>query len=140
MYLLDTNVLSEFRKLLTGKADHVFAEWFSEVPSERLYVSVITLFEIENGILRLERRDAEQASVLRHWFVQARAQLQGRIIDIDQGISLRCAALHVPDPRSIRNSFIGATAIVRNLKLLTRNTRDFQGMGVEIINPWEPLR
>lgn len=137
MYLLDTNVLSEFRKLLTGKADHVFAEWFSEVPSERLYVSVITLFEIENGILRLERRDAEQASVLRHWFVQARAQLQGRIIDIDQGIALRCAALHVPDPRSMRDSFIGATAMVHGLTLLTRNVRDFQAMDIEIVNPWD---
>ncbi|UWU12899.1 PIN domain-containing protein [Rhizobium sullae] len=104
MYLIDTNVLSEFRKLLTGKADSVFAEWFSTVSSERLYVSVVALFEIGNGILRLERRDAHQASILRNWFVQARTQMQGRIIDIDQGIALRCAALHVPARRGMRLS------------------------------------
>lgn len=140
MYLLDTNVLSEFRKLFTGRADRTFSQWFEGVSVEQLRVSVMTLFEIEMGILRLQRHDSKQASALRDWFEQAKAQMQGRIIDIDQPIALRCAALHVPDPRSQRDSFIGATALVNGLTLLTRNTRDFQNMGVEIINPWEPLR
>ena len=136
MYLIDTNVLSEFRKLLTGRADKSFTRWFEVVPSEQLYVSVMTLFEIENGILRLQRYDPQQASVLQTWFGQAKAQMQGRILDIDQAIALRCADLHVPDPRALRDSFIGATALERGLTLLTRNVRDFQGMGIEIINPW----
>jgi predicted nucleic acid-binding protein len=138
MYLVDTNVLSEFRKLLTGRADVQFKRWFETILAEQLYVSVMSLFEIENGILRLQRYDAEQAVILRTWFEQAKVELEGRIIDVDMAIALRCAALHVPDPRSQRDSFIGATALVRGLTLLTRNVRDFQGMGVQIINPWEP--
>lgn len=137
MYLIDTNVLSEFRKLFTGRADQSFSRWFDGVAVEQLYVSVMTLFEIEYGILRLQRHDARQALVLSDWFEQAKAQMQGRIIDIDPAIALRCAALHIPDARSQRDSFIGATALVHGLTLLTRNIRDFQGMGIEIINPWE---
>jgi len=138
MYLIDTNVLSEFRKLFTGRADQSFSRWFDGVAVEQLYVSVMTLFEIEYGILRLQRHDARQASVLSDWFEQAKAQMQGRIIDIDPAIALRCAALHIPDPRLQRDSFIGATALVHGLTLLTRNVRDFKGMSIEIINPWEP--
>ncbi|MBB3390265.1 hypothetical protein FHT82_003028 [Rhizobium sp. BK275] len=104
---------------------------------EQLHVSVMTLFEIEYGILRLQRYDARQASVLSDWFEQAKTQMQGRIIDIDRAIALRCAALHIPDPRSRRDSFIGATALIHGLTLLTRNVGDFKGMGVEIIDPWQ---
>lgn len=138
MYLIDTNVLSEFRKLLAGRADVQFTRWFETILAEQLYVSVMSLFEIENGILRLQRYDAEQAATLRTWFEQAKAELDGRIIAVDMEIALRCAALYVPDPRPQRDSFIGATALVRGLTLLTRNVRDFQGMGVQIINPWDP--
>ena len=137
MYLIDTNVLSEFRKLLSGRADASVTRWFEGVAAERLYVSVISLFEIENGILRLQRHDVHQAAVLRSWFEQAKARMRGRIIDIDQPIALHCAALHVPDPRPLRDSFISAAAAVRGLTLVTRNVRDFRGMGVEVINPWE---
>jgi len=137
MYLIDTNVLSEFRKLFAGRADAQFTRWFEAILVEQIYVSVMSLFEIENGILRLQRYDAEQAAILRTWFDQAKVELEGRIIDVDMEIALRCAALHVPDPRPQRDSFIGATALVRGLSIVTRNVRDFQGMGIEIINPWE---
>lgn len=137
MYLIDTNVLSELRKLRNGKADPNFAKWFQAVPVDLLYVSAITIFEIEHGIQLLERRDLVQATILREWFAKAQAQLEGRILPIDQAAALHCAKMVVPDPRPWRDAFIGATAHVHTFTLVSRNIRDFHGIGVEIINPWE---
>jgi predicted nucleic acid-binding protein len=137
MYLLDTNVLSELRKLQNGKADPNFTKWFAAISVDQLYVSVITLFEIENGVLLLERKDAVQAAILRDWFQRAQAQLEGRVLPIDQAAALYCAKITVPNPRPWRDAFIGATAYVHGFILVTRNVRDFQGIAVEIINPWD---
>lgn len=137
MYLLDTNVVSELRKLRNGKADPAFAAWFSGVALDVVHVSAMTLFEIEYGILLLKRRDPVQAAILADWRDKIRDQLQDRIIPIDEAIALDCAALNVPQTRPLRDAFIGATARVRGLVLVTRNAKDFQGMGLDIINPWD---
>jgi predicted nucleic acid-binding protein len=136
MYLLDTNVVSELRKLRNGKADPAFADWFSGIRLDVVYISVMTMFEIEYGVLLLKRRDQTQAAIFEDWRDKIRDQLQNRIILVDELIALECAAINVPDPRPLRDAFIGATARVRSLVLVTRNVKDFVGLEIKIVNPW----
>ena len=136
MYLLDTNVLSEIRK--SGKAHPSFRRWTARVDAAELFLSVISIFEVETGILRLERRDKKQAAILRAW-LQSRVLegFKGRILPVDTDISIHCAALHVPDPLPFRDSFIAATALAYDMTVITRNVRDFAPLGVTVLNPWE---
>ncbi|OAJ33031.1 type II toxin-antitoxin system VapC family toxin [Piscirickettsia salmonis] len=137
MYLLDTNVVSELRKIKSNKVDKAVVEWFSKVSSEMLFISVITLLEIEMGILSKQRKDPDQGAVLKLWFNnQVIPAFANRVLDIDTDVALQCARLHVPDPRSDRDALIAATALVHNLTIVTRNIGDFQPTGVAIINPW----
>lgn len=139
MYLLDTNVVSEFRKAPAGRADANVTSWATGVPPRTLFLSVITLLEIETGILRIARRDEAQANVLRDWMdANILTAFEGRIFDIDQMIARRCAALHIPDPRPERDAMIAATALVHGFTVATRNVGDFAPMGVAVFNPWEP--
>jgi predicted nucleic acid-binding protein len=137
MYLLDTNVISELRKAKTGKADSKVMAWAERVPTPSLFLSVITLLELETGVLLIERRDPSQGAVLRHWFeTQVLPAFAGRILAVDTLVARCCARLHVPDPRSDRDALIAATALVHNLTVVTRNVADFELTGVRIMNPW----
>ena len=137
MYLIDTNVVSELRKDKSGKIDRRVQKWAEGVPVADLYMSVISILEIEKGILSLERRDSKQGAALRSWF-EARVlpSFSGRILPVDTAVAKRCAALHVPAPRADRDALIAATALVHNMRVATRNTQDFAPMGVEYFNPW----
>ncbi len=85
----------------------------------------------------MERRDIIQGAILRRWFEQeVLARLAPRILPVDIAIARRCAALHVPDPRPERDALIAATALVHGLTVVTRNTADFEPMGVKLFNPW----
>ena len=135
MYILDTNVVSELRK--AKKADQNVTKWAQPLPSATLYISVISLLELEIGILLVERRDKEQGAILRAWMNRhVLPTFSGRILAIDTTVAQRCAALHVPNPRSDRDALIAATAIVHGLTIATRNLADFEGMGVDVLNPW----
>lgn len=137
MYLLDTNVVSELRKAKSGRADRKVKEWADSVFVTSLYLSVITILELETGILQIERRDPAEGSVLRIWFNDhVLPAFAGRILPIDVAVALRCAKLHVPDPRADRDSLIAATALVHGMTVVTRNVADFELTGVEIFNPW----
>ncbi len=137
MYLLDTNVISELRKAKTGKADSKVVAWAEHVPMPSLFLSVITLLELETGVLLIERRDPSQGAILRRWFeTQVLPAFSGRILAVDTPVVRRCARLHVPDPRSDRDALIAATALVHNLTVVTRNVADFELTGVRIMNPW----
>ncbi|GAB6192902.1 PIN domain-containing protein [Desulfocastanea catecholica] len=137
MYLLDTNVISELRKAKTGKIDKNVAAWASHVSTATLFVSVITILELELGVCLIERRDNAQGALLRTWFKDhVLTAFSDRILDIDSAVALRCAKLHVPDPRPDRDALIAATALVHGMTVVTRNVADFQIMGVEIINPF----
>ena len=137
MYLLDTNVISELRKVADGKADACVTDWFSRVESTRTYLSVITLMELDIGILRVERRDTAQGQRLRAWFERRVApEFADRTLSIDARVARRCARLHVPDPRAERDALIAATALVHGLIVVTRNLSDFASLGVDLLNPW----
>jgi toxin FitB len=137
MWLLDTNVVSELRKALTGRADPNVVAWAQSVPPASLFLSVITLQELELGALQVERRDAAQGRVLRTWLEdQVFPAFAGRVLVIDTAVALRCAQLHVPDPRSEADALIAATALVHGMTVVTRNIADFAPTGVALLNPW----
>ncbi len=144
MFLLDTNVVSEMRKAQrahTGpaRADARVKAWLESVPASSLYLSVITALELEQGCLLLERRDPAQGKTLREWIDKlVLPTFAGRIFPVDLRIALRCAALHVPNPRSQRDALIAATALVHGMTVVTRNTADFASTGARLLNPWEP--
>jgi len=135
MYILDTNVVSELRK--AKKADQNVTKWAQPLASATLYISVISLLELEIGILLMERRDKQQGAILRAWMDRhVLPTFSGRILAIDTTVAQRCAALHLPNSRSDRDALIAATALVHGLTVATRNVADFEGMGVGVLNPW----
>ncbi|MGY1953232.1 PIN domain-containing protein [Pseudomonas pergaminensis] len=135
MYLLDTNVISELRK---PHADAKVVAWAKSVSALRLYMSAITLKELETGVLRIEQRDPAQGKVLRTWLKRhVIPAFNARILPIDAAVALRCAHLHVPDRANESDSLIAATALVHGLTVVTRNVSDFKSSGVPLINPWD---
>lgn len=137
MYLLDTIVLSELRKVGDGKADPNVIAWLSSVDAANFYLSAISVMELELGILRVERRDAPQGERLRTWMrTRVLPEFSERTLPVDQAIALRCARLHVPDPCPERDAYIAATALVHGMTVVTRNVADFEPTGVHLINPW----
>jgi len=134
-YLVDTNVWSELRN--RGRADANVRGWAQSVREAELYLSVVTVFELERGVLLMERRDARQGARLRAWLEQhVFAPFERQVLPIDARIARRCASFHVPDPKPERDALIAATAIAHGLTVVTRNTADFQPMGVTLLNPW----
>ena len=137
MYLLDTNVVSELRKIRLGKADDHVADWADSVDASDLYLSVISIQELEIGVLLAERRDPSQGAVLRAWLNgHVLPAFTGRILAVDTVVAQRSARLHVPDPRPVRDGLIAATALVHGMVVVTRNVADFEPMGASTLNPW----
>lgn len=137
-FLLDTNVVSELRKS-DRRADPWVRSWAKAQPLHSLYLSVITVLEIEIGVARVERRDSRQGELLRVWLdEQVLGAFKNRILPVDIEVARRAAALHVPDPRPERDALIAATAMAHNLVVVTRNESDFVPLGVEVVNPWDP--
>ncbi|MEF9419441.1 type II toxin-antitoxin system VapC family toxin [Xanthomonas citri pv. viticola] len=138
MYVLDTTVLSELRKVRLGKADANVAAWAERVDAADLFVSVITVMELELGVLSIERKDTTQGAMLRSWLEQhVLPEFSGRTLPIDSAVAQRCARLHVPDKRGERDALIAATALVHGMAVVTRSAADFQTTGVTVVNPWE---
>jgi predicted nucleic acid-binding protein len=138
MYLLDTNVISEFRKASVGKADRQVAAWANSVSTESMFLSAVCILEMEMGALLMERRDPRQGAVLRSWLEDhVLPAFANRILPVDTPVALRCAVLHVPNPRSYRDSLIAATAMVHGMIVVTRNISDFEPTGVALLNPWQ---
>lgn len=136
-YLLDTNVISELRKP-PGRVHAGVAGWANSLPEDSVFISSISVFEIEKGIQLKQRTDPIQAARLRSWFDdQVRVQFASRILPFCEETALVAARMHIPDPKAAADSFIAATAQVHNLIVATRNVSDFANMGVELINPWE---
>ena len=138
MYLLDTNVIAELRKAKSPKIDQKVLAWANSVSAASLFLSVITVLELEKGILLIERRDPTQGAILRSWLdTYVLPAFRDRILPVDTAVAQCCARLHVSTPRPDRDALIAATALVHGLTVVTRNVNDFTPTGVEIVNPWE---
>ena len=138
VFVLDTNVVSELRKARQGKADANVVAWSQSVDAAELFVSAITIMELELGVLAIERKDAAQGALLRAWLERhVLPEFADRTLPVDTAVAQRCARLHVPDKRGERDALIAATALVHGMTLVTRNTADFRPTGVNLLNPWE---
>lgn len=138
MFLLDTNVVSELRKAKSTKANPRVVAWAARQSASSLYLSAISILELDIGILQMERRDKAQGMVLRHWLEsQVLPAFTERILSVDIAVARICATLHVPDRCSDRDALIAATAIAHGMVVVTRNVRDFAPTGVKWANPWE---
>ncbi len=137
MFVLDTNVVSELGKAGSARADKNVMAWAAGVPSGVLFLSAITILELEAGALLIERRDVAQGAIIRTWLdSQVLPTFPGRILPVDVAVAQQCAKLHVPDPRAERDALIAVTALVHGMAVVTRNVGDFEPMGVAVINPW----
>ena len=137
MFVLDTNVISELRKAKSGRADANVVSWAQTVSSSSLFISAITVLELETGILLVERKDPQQGAVLRSWLnTHVLPAFSESTLPVDVAVALRCAGLHVPDPRSDRDALIAATALVHGMTVVTRNVADFSPTGVDVVNPF----
>ena len=137
MFLLDTNVISELRKP-EGRVAPEVVQWVSTQSSTSLYVSMVTLYELEVGVRRLARRDDAGGRRLRRWIDDQFLQAFGdRLLLLDADVARQAAALQVPYPRPERDMYIAATALVHGMTLVTRNVNDFASTGVALLDPWQ---
>ncbi|MDR2013450.1 MAG: type II toxin-antitoxin system VapC family toxin [Rhodanobacter sp.] len=139
MFLLDTNVVSELRKVTSGKAHPAVIAWNQTINPIETFISAIVLHELEIGIRLAEHADVVAGRVLRNWLNDnVLPAFSGRILPLNEAVALKAAQWHVPNPRPINDAYIAATALVRRMVLVTRNMRDFEGMaGLRLISPWE---
>jgi predicted nucleic acid-binding protein len=137
MLLLDTNVVSELRKVRIGKADRNVAKWAETLDTATLFISAITVHELEIGVLLAERRDSSQGAVLRLWLeTLVLPAFEGRILPVDVVVAKRAAKWHIPDPYPINDALIAATAVMHGMTVVTRNIADFKMTSVPLLNPW----
>ncbi len=138
MLALDTNVVFELRKAKAGKAYKQVSAWAAGVPAATMYVSVITILELETGVLLVQRRDAAQGALLWSWLDQhVLPAFAERVLPVDTAVARRYVALHVPARCAEREALIAATALVHGRTVVTRKVADFAGTHVALINPWE---
>jgi hypothetical protein len=133
-YLLDTNIVSELRKT---HPDRSVARWYATLPDNALFLSVLVIGEIHQGIKRLRRRDHDQASALDDWLETLKSTYADRIIPVTTDVAEEWGRLNVPDPLPLVDGLMAATALVHGWTLATRNTKHVERTGVQLVNPFE---
>jgi len=141
MYLLDSNIISELRKAPAGRANPGVVAWAQSIAPESLFISVITLMELEKGIQLKARQDPASGGVLRRWLADhVLPSFRGRVLPVDEAVALENAGYHVPDPRPLADSLIAATAKAHGFCVVTRDVKDFESFrqqhGLRVFNPW----
>ena len=136
MFLLDTNVISELRQGKPKQNAQVVA-WANGQIFDRFFLSAITVLELEKGVQALEHKQPPQGQALRRWLDGVTDVFDGRTIPFSASMAKRCAALHFPNALSERDAMIAATALEHRFTVVTRNLKDFQSTGVQLLNPWE---
>ncbi len=135
MFVLDTKVVSELR--LPAKANAGVVAWAAAQAPGQLFVSAITVLELETGVLLKERKDPAQGATLRAWLNnKVLAFFADQVLPVDLPVTRLCAQLHVPRPRSERDALIAATAMIHGMTVVTRNVQDFRATGVALLDPW----
>jgi predicted nucleic acid-binding protein len=138
MFLIDTNVIWESRKIKSGRAAPEVVAWLKATDPSTTFISALSLFELELGIGPIERRDAVQGKSLRNWLDRiVKPGFAARVLAMDSADAVACAALHVPDPVSERDGWVAATALAHGLTVMTRNVADFVATGALMLNPWD---
>lgn len=139
MYIFDTNVISELRKISSGRADKAVVQWALSIPSSDVFLSAITVYEIKIGILKLASRNPEESQRLHTWLSQTIVpSFPGRILPLDEQVALLLAEMMALRTHPYRDAIIAATAQHHGYAVVTRNVRDFEALPVRVINPWEP--
>ena len=135
MYMLDTNVISELR---SNKKNQSLAvrNWAANQDFQYLYLSAVTIFEIEHGILSLDRRTPPEGATLRSWFTGVQNESKGKIFPFTQTTAMIYATFPAASNGAIHDFMIAATAIEHGFTVVTRNTQDFELTGVKLLNPW----
>ncbi|MDB5847859.1 MAG: VapC toxin family domain ribonuclease [Rhodoferax sp.] len=136
MFVLDTNVISELRQGKPQPSAAVRA-WAAQQPEHQLFLTSVAVFELELGVLLLERRTPPQGGRLRNWLDATLAAFEGRVLAFTDTAAVLCARMHVPDPRPARDAMMAGIALTHGFTVVTRNVRDFAGTGVQLLNPWE---
>ncbi len=137
MYVLDTNVISELRRLGQGRGDANVQRWVDLVEVSVTYITAITAFELHLGVQQMEHRDPVQGRALRGWLSGTLASFDRRIIPFDEPAAAIAAGLHIPDPKPDRDSMIAASALAHGFAVVTRNVKDFRFPKLAVINPWD---
>lgn len=137
MYLLDTPVIAELRKAKSGRADEHVTRWASNVPAQNLFISVISLLELEGGIAQVERKDRELGTALRAWLdTTVPAAFEGRILNVDLAVTKRRATLPFAEAKQDRDALLAATALTHGLTVVTRTLSAYRFSKVKLFNPW----
>ena len=136
MFVLDTTVISELRQGKRNQSMQV-RSWAQSQSVSQLFITAITVLELERGVITLERRNPPQGATLRSWLSEVRTAFEGRVLVFNDHTATLCAALHFPNPQSERDAMIAATAMEHGFAVVTRNTSDFIATGVALINPWD---
>lgn len=137
MYLLDTETAAELRKASMRRGDQGLRDWAASVDVKDVYLSAITLQELEMGVRLSERDDTKRGTVLRDWMTrQVIHHLSARVLPINTAIALKAAEFHGQRARTLSHAFIAATASVHSLSVVTRHVPSFSDTGLNIVNPW----
>ena len=136
--LLDTNVLSELRK--EKRCDEGVRQWFEGTAAEELFISVLVLGEIRQGIERIRRRDPAQARALEKWLLWITTEFQDRLLPVDEAVADQWGRLGLQQPVPVLDALLAATALVHGLTVVSRDGEGIRNTGVPVINPFSKAR